>query len=574
MARGSAAAGDEIYRRLQLSLLLRVIMVTFLLGATIFIHFSRKPSFLTIPLIALYVLSGTTYFITLISLLTLRWFRRFTWFALAQITWELIFVSVLIYLTGGVDSPFSFMYLLAIIMGGILVYRRGTFFAAVLGTVFYGLVISGLEKNLIPPAIRELYHPVGWTEIIYSFFINLAAMFGMAVFSSYLTEKLRTTGDELKVTQHDRDVLEALNDNIVRSISSGLITLDLNGRITALNKVAGKIMGVPEALAQGQDLKNLFAPASLVLPEDPTALTEDVSRHEVICWESPDERRTYLEFRVAPLRGGDNELLGTLVIFHDVTELREMEDRLRKSDRLAVVGQLAAGMAHEIRNPLASISGSIEILAQDFRADDISQRLMRIVLRETERLNGLIKDFLLYARPAPRNLRLIRLDQLIEEIVEVYQHGKDLCVPISWDLQIRPGLELRSDPKLLEQILWNLINNAIEAMPAGGRITLRGRPGEGEAGEVRLEVEDTGKGISPRDRDKIFDPFFTTREAGTGLGLSIVYRIVEAMNGTIAVEDVKGGGARFVIKVPNQGEAESATDSAGPESSAAGAPKT
>lgn len=561
MAPESAAAGDELYRRLQLSLLLRVIMVTFLLGATVVIHITRSAHFLTVPLIALYLLSGVTYSVALVSTIALRWVKRLSPFAFIQIFWEVIFVSALIWATGGIGSIFSFLYLLAIIVGGILRYRRGAFLAAATGALFYGLIVAGMEQGLIPPLLKEFYEPVGWQEIIYNFFINLAAMFMMAVFSSYLAEKLRTTGDELQETMRDREALEALNDDIVRSLSSGLITLDLNGKITSFNEASQIITDIQESLAVGNDFKNIFPRAADILHRSVPPHQSNSSRHE-ITWENPKGETRHLEFRISALREADKELLGTLVIFNDITELREMEERLRNADRLAAVGQLAAGIAHEVRNPLASISGAVQVLGDELEDEKSRDRLMRIVIRETDRLDSLINDFLLYARPTPRTIQKVSLDRLIPEMMESYKHRTDIPSGIEWKLRVTPGLEMETDPKLLEQILWNLVNNAVQAMPAGGKLAVLAHeeklpesPDSTESTDpavhfIKIVVEDKGPGIPPQYRDKIFDPFFTTREKGTGLGLSTVYRIVDAMEGTISAQDVKGGGARFVVKIP------------------------
>ena len=549
MAPGVRAAGEELYRRLQLSLLLRALMVSFLLGATVFIHFTRTPSFLTVPLIALYILSGITFLFTLLSVIALRLRRRLTLFSFIQIVWEILFVTALIWITTteGIENIFTFLYLLTIIMAGILQYRRGTFLAAASGTILYGLLLTTMKFGYVPLLLPSSFQPqqVKQAELFYNFFINLAAMFGTAVLASYLTEKLRVTGDELKETIRDRDALEVLNDNIVRSLSSGILTLNRDLRISSFNAAAESITGIARDQARGKSFFTLFPEAAPTLAEP-----ANERRHEVV-WRTPNGELRYHEFRVSPLRGAEGEILGQLVIFNDITELRQMEQKLRQTDRLAAVGQLAAGIAHEIRNPLAAISGSIQVLDHELDLDPTSRRLMKIVIREADRLNALITDFLLYARPGPRALQLVMLDRLVAEVVEVFQNRTDLPPGLEWRLELDPALELETDPKLLEQILWNLINNAAQAMPQGGRLTLRAARRQADTGAViRLEVEDTGAGIPVELLDKIFDPFFTTREGGTGLGLGIVYRIVETMDGTVVAGNVAEGGARFAIEVP------------------------
>ncbi len=560
MAREKAAAGEELYRRLQLSLLLRVILVTFLLAATIVIHVTRSQTFYTLPLLALYFLTGTTYFITLGSALLLRWTRRLNFISYFHIAWETIFVTALIYITTGkFESIFSFLYLIMIIVGGILQYRKGAFLAATLGSLAYGLLLAGLELGWFPDLLRE-YEPGGRTTL-YNFFINLAAMFGMAVLTSYLTEKLRVTGVELKETLRDRDVLEAFNDNIVRSLSSGIITLDLDDRVTSFNAAAEAITGIGGQKARGKKIAELFVDADEFMKHSPSDSDWLPSRNDAV-WIDPGGKKKYLEFRLSMLRGADKERLGTLVILNDITDLREMEERLRRTDKLAAVGQLAAGIAHEIRNPLASMSGSIQMLSHDLSLDDTSARLMGIVLRETYRLDGLITDFLLFARPSPKTIENVDLGGLLLEIMDVYKNRKDVPQYIECGMEVEAGLVVRTDPKLLEQIVWNIVNNAVQVMPEGGDLFLRAssfmkedelegiNTNQEKKEMVRLEIEDNGPGIPPENKDKIFDPFFTTRDGGTGLGLSVVYRVVEALEGQITVEEGSRGGARFIVEIP------------------------
>jgi two-component system sensor histidine kinase PilS (NtrC family) len=578
MARGNSAAGSELHRRLQLSLLLRVIMVTFLLGATVVIQFTQTQRFITIPLVAIYILSAVTYFVTLLSVVALRFHKRLIALAYLQILWEIFFVTCLIYVTGAIESIFSFLYLLAVIVGGTLQYRLGSFLAAFFGTLAYGLLLASMEAGWVPPLIGPYEH-VGWIEVFYVVSINLAAMFGMAVLSSYLTEKLRTTGNELQETMHDRDTLEALNDNIVRSLSSGLLTLDLEGRIMSFNQAAEKITGRDKATAVGKMAGEIFPQLGQIMALDPALRASLASRHE-IKWDRSPAQTLNLEFRISPLRAAGDELLGTMVIFNDISEVRQMEERLRKADRLAAVGKLAAGIAHEIRNPLASISGSIQVLDHDLDLDQTSRRLMRIVVRETDRLNSLITDFLLYARPEPRSIEQVRLDHLIPEMIEIYHNRTDIPANIKWQVRVDNSVIVETDPKLLQQIFWNLLNNAIQAMPEGGDLAVRayydGAAGDGGNGMgngaprqniVVIEVEDSGIGIPPENKERIFDPFFTTRDQGTGLGLSTVYRIVEAMNGVIAVEDGREQrGTRFVIKIPGSSGIKQGEDKTAPES--------
>jgi two-component system sensor histidine kinase PilS (NtrC family) len=543
----------EVRRRLKWAMALRIVIVTFLLGATIFIHLGRGTPFLAASLMALYLLSAVAYLVTLISALILRFLRkRIIGFAYTQIFWEVIFVTALIYITGGQDSIFSFLYLLTIIMAAILCYRRGAFLAASASSAVYAGLLLLLYRQkiplLLPPATAVSLPNV--YDLIQAISLNLFFFFVVAVLSSYLTEQLRATGTELKAAQDGLDKLEALNDSIVLSLRSGLITLNPSGRITSFNQAAELITGFPMAEALGRQLAEILPGVSLeqATPLDhPTAFKLPFTQRA--------GRRRILEVSLGSLVGPKGTDIGKLLLFADITPVVEMEERLRVADRLAAVGRLAAGMAHEIRNPLAAISGSIEVLERELDLDPVNRHLMQIVLRETDRLNNLITDFLLYARPIPRSRETIHLSQLIRDLLQVFAKRPDIPPGIQMETDLQEGLVLDSDPKLIRQILWNLINNAAEAMPQGGRLKLSCTQPDGPGapdGFLEIRVQDTGCGIPAEHVDQIFEPFFTTREMGTGLGLSTVWRIVESMEGQVSVNSRVGEGSTFTVRLPRQ----------------------
>jgi len=543
---------SEVQRRLKWALALRIIIVTFLLGATVFIHLGRGYSFLAASLMSLYVLSAATYLVTLVSAVILRLLKtRVTGLAYAQIFWEVIFVTALIYITGGQDSIFSFLYLLAIIMAAILCYRRGAFLAATAGSVLYaGLLILIFRGNLPMLMGAAAVAPPNFYDLIQAILYNDVSFFLVAAFSSYLTEQLRATGHELKEAQDGLDKLEALNDCIVLSLRSGLLTLNSAGRITSFNRAAQRITGFSEAEALNRLLSQVLPGIQL----DPAAAFEQQTPFR-LPFADRKGRRRILEVSLSALVGPQDRDIGKLLLFSDITPLAEMEERLRTSDRLAAVGRLAAGMAHEIRNPLAAISGSIEVLERELSLEPVNRHLMHIVLREADRLNSLITDFLLYARPTPRSRETINLPQLVRDLLAVFSNRTDIPAGIQLETNLEEGLTLETDPKLVQQILWNLINNAAEAMPEGGRLRLSctrlSGPAEAD-GFLQIQVSDSGRGIPEERLGRIFEPFFTTREQGTGLGLSTVWRIVESLEGQVSVQSRVGEGTTFTIELPRQ----------------------
>jgi two-component system sensor histidine kinase PilS (NtrC family) len=283
----------------------------------------------------------------------------------------------------------------------------------------------------------------------------------------------------------------------------------------------------------------------------------------------PEGRKIYLGFSISPLTGPDGSLMGHTLIFQDITKFKEMEEEMVRYDKMAAIGQLAAGMAHEIRNPLASLCGSIQMLRSELVLDPANDRLMHIILRESERLNSLITDFLLFAQPPKINKSVTNIKHIIEETIDLFLNSPDYHDGI----QIQgPGncedLQVMMDPDQMKQVLWNLFINAAQAMTAGGSLNielekrangllLHSPPGPGSEAPktwVKVSISDSGNGIPPHEKEKIFEPFYTTKDQGTGLGLSIVHKIVENHRGTITVESEVGKGSTFVIFLPADGE--------------------
>jgi two-component system sensor histidine kinase PilS (NtrC family) len=260
-----------------------------------------------------------------------------------------------------------------------------------------------------------------------------------------------------------------------------------------------------------------------------------------------DER--VLGVSVSPLTNHLNRPIGRIVNFQDLTELRRMEAQVKRAERLAAIGQMAAGVAHEIRNPLASISGSIELLRKTPQLDPDSGALMEIVLREVERLNRLITDLLDYARPRPRVPVPLELGGLLDETVRVF--AQDRTAPGVTARYVPPAeggeVQVVADPGQVRQVLWNLLRNAAEAMPDGGEVVVALRRGDGHA---EFDVVDTGQGIAPSDQERLFEPFFTTKTRGSGLGLAMVHRIVTEHGGSVSVDSSPGRGARFSVRLP------------------------
>jgi two-component system sensor histidine kinase PilS (NtrC family) len=442
--------------------------------------------------------------------------------AVAQIFLDVAIAVAVVAATGLSESVFVFMFVLAIVNGAILLHRAGAVAAVFLALIAYNGVVLWLHPS--PDLVRA------------TLFAHGAAFVATGALSGWLTDQLRRTGERLAQSEGDLAAVTALHESIVQSVTSGLVTLDPQGRITFLNRAGEQITGLRLGDVAGQPGTRFF-PAFTGEGRDEAALV--TARGE----------RRLLGYTVFDLHGRRGERSGTAVIFQDLTELRAMEEAVERSKRLADLGTVAAGLAHELRNPLASISGCVELLrgAQGLSPED--QRVMGIVLRETGRLDGLLTRFLEFTRPAPPQRVPTDVAVVLGETLDVFAAD-----PVATGLRLDRALataRVPCDPDQLRQLAWNLLANAAQAIREsgkGGVVRVSCEPAAD--GGATLGVADDGPGIPSAELARIFTPFFTTKPSGTGLGLAVVHRIVDAHGGSILVESPPGEGARFTVRLP------------------------
>jgi len=523
----------------------------------------------------LFGLLAVTFGASLLSVVLLPRVRNRRRFGQCQVALDVLIQTALIHFTGGLDSVLSFVYIFTIYAAAALLGRRDSLWAAAASSIFYGALANlhyyggllgwegfgGLGRGRAP------------SYAAFQVFINIVAFFLVAILSSHLAERLREAGRRLQERTLDLRKLQTLHRDIIANIPSGVMTLDLQGRIVSFNEAAQRITGYPEnalrdrpwsesPFAGQQVLRTFFeTPAAATLQH---AVLEDIRRR--------DGHAIPLGIGLSPLRDETGTVLGGVVIFQDLTERRRLEEHLRQADRLAAVGQLAAGIAHEIRNPLAAISGCVQLLHEEGAPTPRHRRLLEIVLRETERLKLITGQFLDFARPRPVTLRPCPLAPILEEVVALLQesHGRHEATAIGLDAPRDPDLLVQADPDLLKQIFWNICLNALEAMPGGGRLDIRAEARRDAAGQRAVaEFADAGGGIPPHALGRIFDPFYTTKTSGTGLGLSIARKIAEGFGGSITVENRPGHGATFRVTIP-LAAAEAATAAPAPVAASAG----
>ena len=545
---------SALYRRLVWLTAFRLLTVTALLAATVVLSF-RAGDPLTGPVAGLlYGLIAAMYALSLGYIVTLRRRSKLGALALGQIAGDVLTATFLVYLTGGPDSLFTILYPLAIVNAAVVLHRRGAVMSAIASALLFSAVSAGLWTGFLPPAATYLAaETMTGPRFALDLIANGSAFVLTAALASYLADQLRAAGERVTEAEAGFAQLSALHEAIVRSVPSGILTTDARGRVTFMNPAAEKLAGLALADVRGRELETS-------LPALAAALASRLAAGEEH-GEASLRPGAPVAFTVSPLSGapagspapetspttsGGRMGGAQIITLEDLTTIRRMEDAVRRAEGLAAAGKLAAGLAHEIRNPLASMCGSVELLRGTFPVQNENSRLLDIVLREGERLNALVTDFLAFARPSPPALSEVELGEVVGETLKVFANDPQ-AARVSISSSISGGLIVRGDAAQIRQALWNLLANSAQAQPDGGAVTVTVAA---EQPYAVVHVTDQGPGIDAADLSRIFEPFFTTKEKGTGLGLATVHRIVDGLGGRVDVVSEPGRGARFSLRLP------------------------
>jgi two-component system sensor histidine kinase PilS (NtrC family) len=485
--------------------------------------------------------------------LALRFTERHRWWIDLQLAGDAVIVSAIVQLTGGVESYLSSLYTLPIIAASTIQSRRGGVMIGVLSSVLYSGIVLAQYTGFVPEALA-LETPPPLKVALFTTGLNVFGFLAVAALSGYLAEGLRRADERLAEASDQIADLQAFSQHIIDSLMSGLATTDLQGTILTFNRAAETITGIPAGEAVGGPAVDLlqFPRECAALFGVPKEARPQLPRIE-FAFTRTDGRQIELGLSTATLVTPRGES-GFLFTFQDVTEARRQEREARVQQRLAAVGEMAAGIAHEIRNPLASMSGSIQILRQELPLTPEQSQLMDIVLRESERLNETIRSFLAYARPQRGRTCRMDIRQVITDTARLLGNNAELTDRHRITVDVPPGeVWYEADEGQIRQIVWNLATNALRAMPQGGRLRLAAVRHDEDAtrrGEVVIAVEDEGVGIAPDDLDGIFQPFRGGFSRGTGLGLSIVHRIVSDYGGEVRVTSQPGQGTTVTVVLP------------------------
>jgi two-component system sensor histidine kinase PilS (NtrC family) len=512
----------------------RILILTFLLGIELAVA-QLAPSTLPVRLFISTIVFWYTLSIFYVFLVSV--WRQYQVQAALQVVTDLALVSLVVHETGGWDSSFNFLYPLVIIVASVLLPRVWAHLTAALAFICYGAV---LELNYY--AVVHSYctsHPA-LKSLQAIIFVNLFAFLAVAYLAGLLNAKLRQVRVQLDTTSGALESLQVLHENIVESISSGLITTGLDGRVTLANSAAQRLLELPAEELVGRPAGELFL--------DPLPVPESQHEHSEVRFASGNGFRKAFRIRAAALTISGKGTSGCVYALDDLTEIRRLEREVRMQDRLAAVGRLAAAIAHEIRNPLTSIAGSVSMLSEVPELSDEHRRLLEIVTRESQRLNDIITDFLAYSRGKQYKFAPADLIQLLDDTLTLMEQRM---------IADRTGISIQRkfashhahalvDGDRLKQVFWNICENAVRAMKAGGTLTVELEPSEQE---WQISFTDTGIGMSPQQTEKIFEPFQSDFKGGTGLGLAIVYQIMQAHEGHVFARSKLGQGTTFVLRL-------------------------
>ena len=484
--------------------------------------------------------------------------RDFLLQAYLQIFSDIAIITAVLHLTGDLDSNYLSLYLVVIILSSTLLPRGRVFLVAAVSFVCMGGVLELAYLPVILPEFAAHYPALRYLVTSSPLSVDLRTLqvkigasffgfFAIAYLSSQLAETLRKVGAELRDKNGQVASLQAKTENILESMRDGLLSTNLEGFVSEVNSSGATILGLKAEQLRGKPIRSLFP--SLQTGNVAFPSSSSYPTRQEVTYVNPRAERRILGVSVSPLMVPAIGVAGFVYNFQDLTEEKRRESEYRTKDRMATLGRMAAGIAHEIRNPLASITGSVKLLQSISRLEDDQTKLIEIVSHESERLNKLVSDFLLYCRDQRHEPQEVNLVKVIEETLVLLSHhplfGANMRVEKRFPAK---PLTIWADPDKLRQVLWNISDNALKAMPDGGQFTVQVEQASEKM--VRVTLSDTGVGFTDQQLEKVFEPFQPGFSGGTGLGLAIVYQIMQGLGGSIRVESKAGKGTRFVLELP------------------------
>lgn len=496
----------------------------------------------------IYTLSASATLLTILLIILFFSYGPLRWVIYLNIISDLVLISIGLLWTNGHDSPFIFLYNFSILSACFLEGRAGGTLSALLSTIFFGIIyFSNIPK-------KESFQ-----NVVLDFFINMGSFNAIAFFGILIVQQLKLTEENLNLTLEQLKRLEIIQDRLTDSLVSGLISVDPSGRLMTVNAASERILNINLSSFIGSPLKDVWEKGDLLLDDFKKNSKSREKRYEI---ELKDENnvKKIIGLSIFNIEDINKNHLGYGMVFQDITEVKENERKMIHNDRLIALGEMAAGLAHEIRNPLASLTGAAQFIKEKKVLDSANERLLDIIIRESKRLNELVEKFILYARPQHAKRQRLLLKDEVDYVLSMLEKRKFSYTPKIL-IDIEDNLVVYGDSNQMKQVLYNILLNAYQSLFKNDsfiKITAKKvieKDTEGsEVRSVVITIEDNGEGISPEIKDKLFNPFFTTKPEGTGLGLSVVYSIISSWGGSVDFSSEKGQGTTFVLKLPVKDE--------------------
>lgn len=537
---------------------LRLVVATAVVGAAIMV---LQIDYKMLSVVALYILLGVIYLSTGSVYLAFKSGVPFRPVLKLQICIDLVVLTMIVHYGGGSDSPLTILYILPIIIGGIYFHVIGGLVTAILATAAY-VVYTALEvKGHIRPMVGGLTIPAqGIYRPFFLCYLHMVIFTFTGLLSGYVSRLMRSKGEELADRERKLRHIQLNTDNIIRNMSSGLIVTNMCGEILSLNPAALSILGLDRQEDYEGKLIETVIPHMPVLVKELSYFLETGmarKRHELVV-EREDRGVLPLGISISILRGEGGEKEGVIALFQDLTEVHRMREKVRQADKMAAIGELSAAIAHEIRAPLASVCGSIEMLSRGLEFSGDNRKLMDIIIKESDRLDRIITDFLEFARPKRPEFAPVEIGLCVNDVVALLQHSSSGSGNISIDILSNVnGMQIYADEEQIRQVFLNIGLNACEAMGHGGNLTIRVgedvqrlRESDPPVECVKVDFKNDGPLISQDVILQVFEPFYTTKEGGTGLGLATAMRIIDSHAGLIKVESTEEGGTVFSVFIP------------------------
>jgi two-component system sensor histidine kinase PilS (NtrC family) len=548
---------DKTIDRIRLVILSRLFIVTFILGIHVYAELNAGAGLFDTPISIFSLAIIFTCTFSIIFALLLRYHGNTAVNIYIQSGADLFLITSFVYGTGGIQSIYSIFYPLVIIYTVIFLEKKGGLVIATAAAILYALLAILEYYGLINPLIVSQFttYRLEAGYVLARVVTHILSFYFTALLSIYVVGQERKTRALLAEKQDAFARLDILYKSIVESVSTGIITVNLNGRIKSFNRTASTITGYLFNEVENHLLSEIFPDLDSYLKQQKTQTgSSSKSAHFEGIFHTLKGQELKLGASFSSLKDPQDNVIGDIIIFQDITEVMNMREALEKNRRLAFTGEVAANLAHEIRNPLAAIGGSVQLLRQDILLDHGNHKLFDIILRGKEQLEKFLNDFLLLARPAPGICEDFDLNEVINDVFDSLRLLPDWCEPLEIIIKLPTDkFMINANKTELRQVVWNISANALQSMPNGGTLILEAKNVLHKGiDSVEIVIKDSGNGIEKKDLQKIFDPFYTTRTVGTGLGLAVVSRIIENWMGTIAVNSEPKQGTTFTVIFPRQ----------------------